>query len=260
MKLALDRYAYLESPIHRWQQVYKLVGLLSLIFAFSFIQSIALLPVIAIVAAVLYWLSRLPYSYLRSRLRYPGWFILAVVSLIPFTVGKTVIWQWGWLSLRQEGCQTAVVIVTRFLCILTVSIVLFGTAPFLQSIKALRSLGFPEAIVDMTLLSYRYLEDLGETLSRMQRAVRLRGFKHQQINRRQLEVTASLIGSLFVRSYERSDKIYHAMILRGYGSQTAQTGSFYTKLFAKPNQIHLFGTVFCLLLAIGLLLAQWWLQ
>lgn len=260
MKLSLDRYAYLKSPIHSWQQEYKLVGLLSLIFAFSFVKNLVLLPVIIIIALVLFCLSRLPLSYLRSRLRYPGWFILAVVCLLPFTAGQDVIWQYGWLSIKQEGCRTALMIVVRFLCILTVSIVLFGTAPFLRSIKALQALGLPRAIVDMTLLAYRYLEELGETLNRMQRAIRLRGFQHEKINRRQLQVTASLVGSLFVRSYERSHKIYHAMILRGYGSQSVSKRSFWKQNLSQTNYSHLCATVICLLLAgIILVIEGWWL-
>ena len=260
MKLSLDRYAYLKSPIHSWQQEYKLIGLLSLIFAFSFVKNLILLPVIIAIALILFCLSRLPLAYLRSRLRYPGWFILAVVFFLPFTAGQEVIWQYGWLSIKQEGCQIALMIAVRFLCILTVSIVLFGTAPFLKSIKALQALGLPRAIVDMTLLAYRYLEELGETLNRMQRAVRLRGFKHDQINRRQLQVMASLVGSLFVRSYERSHKIYHAMILRGYGSQPVRKRAFWAKNLSQKQHFHLWGTITCLVLAVIILIIEgWWL-
>lgn len=255
MKLALDRYAYLTSPIHSWQQEYKLVGLLGLIFAFSFVQSLALLPIIVVIAATLFTLSRLPFSYLISRLRYPGWFILAVVFLIPFTVGDTTLWQWGWLEFKLEGSQTALLIVVRFFCILTLSLVLFGTAPFIHSIKALRSLGLPKAIVDMTLLSYRYLEELGETLGTMQKAIQLRGFDRHKLNRRYLQVIASLVGSLFVRSYERSNRIYHAMILRGYGNNY-NLPNVKKKNRSRINNYNFWATVTCLIIAITLILIE----
>lgn len=254
MKLALDRYAYLSSPIHSWQQEYKLVGLLGLIFAFSFVQSLALLPIIIVIAATFFILSRLPFSYLISRLRYPGWFILAVVFLIPFTVGQTTLWQWGWLEFKLEGSQTALLIVVRFFCILTLSLVLFGTAPFINSIKALRSLGLPKAIVDMTLLSYRYLEELGETLNTMQKAIQLRGFNRHKLNRRYLQVIASLVGSLFVRSYERSNRIYHAMILRGYGNNYNLPNV--PKKKRQGNSYNFWATVACLVMAVTLILIE----
>lgn len=247
MKLAIDRYAYLTSPIHSWQQGYKLVGLLGLIFAFSFIRSLILLPIIVAITIIFFLLSRLPFSYLISRLRYPGWFILAVVFFLPFTAGNTIIFQYGWLNIKQEGCETALLIIVRFLCILTLSIVLFGTAPFLNSIKALRSLGLPKAIVDMALLAYRYLEELGEMLSTMQKAIKLRGFNYHQLNRRYLQVLASLVGSLFVRSYERSNRIYHAMILRGYGNNYSLPPQ--KKHHLMKNNYNLWGTVVCLIIA-----------
>lgn len=218
MKLVLDRYAYLDSPLHRWQQGYKLVGLLSLIFAFAFIQQLWLLPIMVTITYTLFAISRIPGSFLLKRLRYPSWFILAVVVLLPFVSGNNVIWQWGNLAIKSEGCWQALLISVRFWCILTVSLVLFGTAPFLNSIKAMRALGLPRVIVDMTLLAYRYLEELGETLTTMQRAMKLRGFQPQGLNRRNLEVFAQLTGSILIRSYERSLRIYQAMILRGYGS------------------------------------------
>ena len=53
----------------------------------------------------------------------------------------------------------------------------------------------------------------------MQRAMKLRGFQPKNISRRNLQVFAQLTGSILVRSYERSLRIYQAMILRGYGYQ-----------------------------------------
>ncbi len=253
MKLAIDRYAYLDSPIHRWQQNYKLVGLLGLIFAFAFINSLILLPIIIIVTGVIFFLSRLPFSYLLSRLKYPGWFILAVIFLLPFMVGETVLLQWGGLSLKLEGCETAAIIVVRFFCILTVSLVLFGTATFLSSIKGLRSLGLPQVIVDMTLLSYRYLEEVGEMVNTMERAMKLRGFDKHHFKYRNFQVLARLIGTLLVRSYEKSTRIYQAMILRGYGYQIPNQKSQQNFILKPENYRDLLATVLTLSIAIGLL-------
>lgn len=219
MKLVLDRYAYLDSPLHRWQQGYKLIGLLSIIFAFAFIQNVWLLPIMLLITCILFSLSQIPISFLLKRLRYPSWFILAVVILLPFVSGQTPLLQWGYLAIKEEGCWQALLVSVRFFCILTVSLVLFGTAPFLTSIKAMRSFGLPRVIVDMTLLAYRYLEELGEMLTTMQRAMKLRGFQPHNMSRRNLQIFAQLTGSILIRSYERSLRIYQAMILRGYGSQ-----------------------------------------
>lgn len=235
MKLVLDRYAYLDSPLHRWQQGYKLVGLLSLIFAFAFVQNVWLLPIMVLITCILFSLSKIPVSFLIKRLRYPSWFILAVVVFLPFISGENTIFQVGYLTVKAEGCWQALLISVRFFCILTVSLLMFGTAPFLSSINAMRSLGLPRVIVDMTLLSYRYLEELGEILTTMQRAMKLRGFQAQGFSRRNLKVFAQLTGSILIRSYDRSARIYQAMILRGYGSQK-YTSKSSVKLKIKPGE------------------------
>ncbi len=253
MKLAIDRYAYLDSPIHRWKQNYKLVGLLGLIFALAFIRSLILLPIVIIITGVIFFLSRLPFSYLLSRLKYPGWFILAVVFLLPFMVGKTVLFEWGELTLKLEGCETAAIIVVRFFCILTISLVLFGTAPFLSSVKGLRSLGLPPVIVDMTLLSYRYLEEVGEMVNTMERAMKLRGFDKHNFQYRNLQVLARLIGTLLVRSYEKSTRIYQAMILRGYGYKLANNKPSNKLSINKKHYRDLSATILTLSIALSLL-------
>ncbi|MDB9314156.1 cobalt ECF transporter T component CbiQ [Spirulina sp. CS-785/01] len=221
MKLALDRYAHLNSLIHQWEQRSKLVGLLSLIFAFSFVETLPLLPFMVVVTGILYRLSELPFNFWLSRLRYPGFFIVVIVIFLPFFAGDTPLWEWGGLKIMQEGGEAVILIVTRFLCILTVSLVLFGTAPFPTSLQAMRSLGIPSELVDMALLAYRYLEELGETRVRMQRAMQLRGFQSTRFSRRQLNLLAGLTGSLLVRSYDRSKRVYQAMLLRGYGQVTS---------------------------------------
>lgn len=219
MKLLLDEYASLDSLIHRWQSKPKLIALLSLIFCFAFMQNLYFLPVIITITVSLYLLSNLPLIFLISRLRYPCIFILAVIFFLPFFVGKTILFSWGFLSIKQEGCLLVLLVVTRFVCILTTTLVLFGTSPFLTTLKSLKSLGLSPIISDMMLLTYRYLEQMGDRLLTMKRALRLKGFNWHQLNRRNLRAISQLIGSLLVRSYDESKLVYQAMILRGYGTK-----------------------------------------
>jgi cobalt/nickel transport system permease protein len=249
----LDRYARLKSPIHRWEQRSKLVSLLTLIFAFAFVSHLLLLPLMVAITASLYILSRLPFSFWLTRLRYPGFFIAAMVLFLPFAAGETVLWQWGWLSLKQEGCEALILILVRFISILTVSLLLFGTAPLGESLKAMRSLGVPALIVDMALLAYRYLQELQEMRIKMQRAMQLRGFQRDRLTRKNLQILAQLTGVLLIRSYERSQRVYQAMILRGYGQE---------KMKEKRNfyQIDRFSWIVSLItlsLAISFLILEW---
>lgn len=217
MKPGLDAYAHLDSPIHRWEPRYKLVALFALILAFSFVQHLVLLPVMVLSTFLLYKISKLPLPFLLNRLRYPGFFLATIALILPFSVGRDVIFQVGIVAVRREGIEALLLVVTRFICILSVGLILFGTAPFVTNIKAMRSLGLPPLLADMTLLSYRYIEQFAEDLTKMKRAMQLRGFRANKLSLRNLNVLASLAGTLLVRSYEQSEQVYKAMTLRGYG-------------------------------------------
>ena len=249
----LDRYAHLKSPIHQWEQRSKLVSLLTLIFAFAFVSHLLLLPLMVAITIGLYFLSRLPLRFWLTRLRYPGFFIVVMVLFLPFGTGETILWQWGWLSLKQEGCEALVLILIRFLSILTVSLVLFGTATLRDSLKAMRSLGVPALIVDMALLAYRYLQEVQEMRIKMQRAMQLRGFQRDRLTYKNLQVLAQLTGVLLIRSYERSQRIYQAMILRGYGQEKSQA----SKKLKRCDRSSWIASIITLSIAIGFFVLEW---
>ncbi|MEL7330347.1 MAG: cobalt ECF transporter T component CbiQ [Cyanobacteria bacterium J06559_1] len=223
MSLAkIETYIVGCSPLHNWTPRLKLVSLGLLMFAFAAIRQLPLvLPMLGVTASI-YALSRLPLSFLRQRLRYPGLFIFMVVLILPLTSGDTVLWRWGPVALRQEGLMAMSLVVSRFVCILTLGFVLLGTTPFVTLLRSLRSFGLPSLLTDMTLLTYRYLFETADMLSTMQRSMRLRGFGHARrrwfsLHKKDLQRLVGLMGTLLIRSYERAERIYTAMRLRGYG-------------------------------------------
>jgi len=251
-QLGLDEYAHLQSPIHQWEVRYKLVGLLALVIAFSFVRDIWLLPGMYLITILIFRLSNLPWSYLITRLKLPGYFLLALAIMLPLISGQTIVWQLGPIAVRLEGLQALILIVSRFVCIITLTLVLFGTASFMTSIKGLRAVGLPSLLADMILLTYRYLFEMSNDLNTMRVAIRLRGFNGRNLNRHNLTVLASLVGSLLVRSYEQSERVYKAMILRGYGNRSVNTDTFVTQPFDR------IACVGCLSLAVGMIATQVW--
>lgn len=239
MSLTLDHYAHMDSPIHRWDPRFKLIGFLALIFAFSFVRELHLLPAMLLVTVCTYVASGLPGSFILGRLRYPSLFLLVVVLILPFVSGDTVLFGIGPLDVHEEGLKSAVLIATRFLCILTVGLIMFGTAPFVTSVKAMRALGLPAIMADVVMLAFRYLFEIEEYLHRMEIALRLRGFRSRRLSIRGFSTLAWLGGSILVRSYERSEWVYRAMIMRGYGQATISRSDFKST----ATDIILFGVV-----------------
>lgn len=261
MAIALDGdlYVPVRSPIHRWAVRPKLVSLLVLIFACALVRHLLLLPAMLAGVALLYGVSRLPGAYLRRRLPYPGLFIISMVGILPWISGSTVLWQWGWLSLRLEGLQAAGLIAGRFLTIVITGFVLLGTTPFLDILKALRSLGLPPLLADMGLLTYRYLYDVAAQLAAMQQAMRLRGYGlGRQTLRRRWRWLASLLGTLLLRSYERSQRVYKAMRLRGYGQTSGK--SRLSTMAAADSRVTRIATPLTLAAAVFLVIAELYLS
>lgn len=230
MKLGtVDEYSGLNSLFHRWDPRCKLIGFVALIFAFSFVRDLRVLLAVVVATAIISVVSKLPVSFIVSRWRYPSLFLLVLVLILPFVSGQTIVMSIGPLDVRQEGLNAVLLIATRFLAILTVGSVLFGTAPLLTTIKAMRALGLPGILADIMLLAFRYLHEIGSDLRRMQTSMKLRGAGGNHFSLRGLRIPAWLSGSILVRSYERSEWVYKAMIMRGYGQAPHYKGDFQTR-------------------------------
>lgn len=208
-----------RSPLHRWHPRPKLVGLLALIFSFSTAQSIAAVAIALAVAVGLYRVSGLPWGLWRSRVVAPGWFIVALVAALPLVAGQTAIAAIGPLVIYQEGTATALLILGRFLSLVTLALVLVETTPWIELVRALRRLGLSPVLTDLLLLSYRYLADVAACWQRMVAASTLRGFQWRRLDRRRLTRLAALVGTLLIRSHDRAQRVYQAMRLRGYGQR-----------------------------------------
>lgn len=219
--MRLNDLAGFDSPIHRWEPRTKLIGLTIFIFTIAFLSQIRLLLIALSIAGLLFIISKIPLSFLLKSIRIPVFFIAIIgIILIFFSSGAT-LFSIGPINIKKEGFEAAVTIGIRFFSIITLVIVLFGTTQFVSIMKALRSFGLSNILIDMAMFTYRYLFELLEQLEQMQLSMRLRGFNKNKF--RNITKIASLMGTLLIRSYEKSERVYNAMVIRGYGQHTYYT-------------------------------------
>ena len=215
---SFDLFCPRRSPLHRWETRCKLLGLAGFMGAIALVNHWQLTPVILIISLSLYGMSQLPWDQWRDRLSYPTGFILLMVALLPLTAGQTTIgFQLGIWDIYSEGLELAVVIFARFLSLFTIALTLLGSTPLLKLVRSLRALGLSNVLVDLFLLTYRYLHDIQKTWKRMMIAAQLRGFKFKWHHRRHWSTLVQLLGSLLIRSDQQAQRVHQAMILRGYG-------------------------------------------
>lgn len=99
---------------------------------------------------------------------------------------------------------------------------LAATTPVPALLAALQQLKAPRALVSQIALIHRYGNLFTEELARMRRAAESRNFGGSRSYR--LKVIGQLIGSLFLRSYERGERVHAAMVARGYDGAGALAG------------------------------------
>lgn len=148
-------------------------------------------------------------------------FLLAAVP-IPFTVSGPTLFTLpvlGWAA-SVPGTVRFLSIVARTWLAVQAGILLTATTRFADLMWAFQALRIPDALVGTIGFMYRYLFLLGDEALRLLRARAARSARPVGGRRPpvlwQGKVAGFMVGSLFVRSLERSDRVYAAMVSRGY--------------------------------------------
>jgi cobalt/nickel transport system permease protein len=181
--------------------VYKFLGAIVLIVVTIAVQasSYPVFLAVVLVLTVTLFMSAVPLLFVVKRILFLELFILGIALLS--------------LLQPEGGVRFFTILMKSTLCILTV-ILLSNTTQFSELLAVLRWFRIPKIFITVLALLYRYLFVLIDETERMHRARLSRTFDHRK---RQVWYTlATLIGQLFVRSTERAEKIYAAMIARGW--------------------------------------------
>lgn len=142
---------------------------------------------------------------------------------LPFTQDGNVLWRWTlWgasVSLTDRGLALFVAVLVESWLSVLASGLLVMTTPFPTLLSALRALGVPRVLTAIISFMYRYLFVLVDEAIRLQTARQARSAGSGGTLLWRVRVLGGMIGSLFIRSYERSERIYAAMLSRGYDGQ-----------------------------------------
>jgi cobalt/nickel transport system permease protein len=221
-----DRYHASESLLHYLDPRVKVV------LTVVFILSNALLPDGAWLAFSFSWLLVLSanqlahlglgFTFKRSFVALP--FALAAATAIFSIPGQPLAeWQIAWLTLipTDAGLLRFVSILIRSWLSIQMAILLVATTQFPDLIHAFEHLRVPRILTTIIAFLYRYLFVLTDEVFRLLRAreARSAGLPGQKQGGSLIwraKVTGNMAGQLFLRSYERSDRIYNAMLSRGY--------------------------------------------
>jgi cobalt/nickel transport system permease protein len=113
----------------------------------------------------------------------------------------------------SAGSMSFVSILLKFALTISSALLLIATTSFPGVCHALRRLGFPALFVSQLLFLYRYIFVLMEETMRI---VRAREMRSTGVHSGGFRMFARLIGVLFLRTVDRAERIYYAMLSRGF--------------------------------------------
>ena len=223
---AFDRYHHGQSPLHSLDPRVKVI------VTIAFILSNALLPDGAWIAFALAWVFvifanvisglGLGFTFKRSFIALP--FALAAITALFSIPGKPVtsfqFLMWN-LTITDAGMLRFISIVVRSWLSVQMAILLVAVTEFPKIIHALTHLRVPAIITMIISFLYRYLFVLTDEVMRMLRARQSRSAAAAGVRSGgnvawRAQIAGHMAGQLCLRSYERSDRIYNAMLSRGY--------------------------------------------
>ncbi len=167
------------------------------------------LAVAAVIAA------RLKTKEVISRLLVVNSFIFLLWLMLPFTFQGEKVYTLGTLGISQEGIKYALLITIKSNSIILAGIALLSTTSIFNLVHALRHLHFPDKLTQLFFFSYRYIQTIHSEYIRLINALKIRSFK-PQTNFHTYRTYAYLVGMMLVRSYDRSKRVYDAMLCRGF--------------------------------------------
>ncbi|WP_232679055.1 cobalt ECF transporter T component CbiQ [Nocardioides sp. R-C-SC26] len=213
-----------HSPLHRAPAHLKLLALL------AFTLTVVATPRglwwayagYALVLASVIALSRVPARYLAPRMLVETPFV--VFALLMPVLGHGPFVEIAGLTLSEPGIEAGAALITKGTLGVLASLTFAATTTSTQIIDALARLRVPSLLVEIMSFMLRYLEVVLTEYGRMLIAMRSRGCEPR--NPRHWPALARSLGALFIRCYERGERVHVAMLSRGYtGAQSGRMPS-----------------------------------
>lgn len=162
--------------------------------------------------AVVVVTSAVPPSYLAKRMVVELPFVIFAV-LLPFVATGPRVEVLG-LSLSEPGLLGAWGLLVKGTLGVLASLLLAATTEPRDLLAGLARLRVPHQLVQIMGFMVRYLDVVTDEMGRMRVALESRGFRAR--NPAHWPVLARSAGALFIRSYERGERVHLAMLARGY--------------------------------------------
>lgn len=232
-KMIFGRYVPADSPMHRMDPRSKLI-LVFLFVCVVFIANNALTyGLLVIYTFFMVFSSKVPIRFLFGGLKIVLWLVLFTLVLhLFFTKEGEIIFQWGWITIYEEGLKQGIFISMRFfLLILMTSLLTLTTTPIEitdgieELLDPLKKVKFPvHELALMMSISLRFIPTLMQETDKIMKAQTARGVEFSSgPMKERIKAIIPLLIPLFISSFKRAEELAVAMEARGYRGGEGRT-------------------------------------
>lgn len=230
--ITIGQYYPTNSPIHRMDPRFKIVGTFLLLTLLFFVKTLlAYLPILAFLV-IQTRVAGVPFKFVLRGLKPVVIIILLTVSINLFMTPGTPIFSWWFLTMTYEGLWQAVFMATRLmLLIMASSMMTLTTSPIELTdgiehlLNPLKRIGVPaHEIAMMMSIALRFIPTLLEETDKIMKAQMARGadFESGSLLHRAKSMVPILV-PLFISAFRRADELAMAMESRCYRGGSNRT-------------------------------------
>ncbi len=199
----------------------KLVAIISMIVASLFILNLSYLVLVCVIPIILAVASKIPLRHFFSRTALIPVFAAVISIPILFLTSGSPIWTANIglanLTVTMEGVTRFLVFTVRvWFCVASLTLLILSTG-FDRMLKLLASIKVPGVVVQLFALTYRYFFVSVHEAQSVLMAKEARTYVQKRtLNMQSLRDLGNILATLFIRTYERSERVYLAMKARGF--------------------------------------------
>jgi cobalt/nickel transport system permease protein len=214
-------YIHRHSPIHDLPPHFKILSLLTflIICVATPIQNYWAFIGFLLTISTLLAIAKLPVLTIAKRATIEVPFLIFAFLMPFFSSGER--FEILGLEISRPGAIAAASIITKGTIGVLTAILLSGSTPAREILRGFELLRMPSLLVQIMTFMLRYMNVITDEMERMKVARLSRGFEERGI--RDWKFIAGTAGALFVRSYERGERVHTSMIARGYEGELPKT-------------------------------------
>lgn len=212
--------------IHRHTYIHDLPPHVKLVTAFGFLLIAVVTPAANYLSFIGYFTivfalilsAKLPIITVLKRMVVEVPFVIFAI-LMPF-LGNGPYIEIAGLNISEPGFNAGLSILLKSTLGVLISILISSTTNVRDILHGLAHLKVPALLINIATFMLRYSAVITDELHRMKTARESRGFIAK--GPRDWKIVAQVAGALFIRSYERGERVHLAMLSRGFTGQMPQ--------------------------------------